>query len=634
MNASDDLAIKPSIEPQIHEAIRRVKGDEVDDLDNALKNAANEAYLDWPNEAGHRGPIELKIQGSIPAWAAGSLFRTGPGLSKIEGTPKGTLHLSHWFDGLAHTHRFNIVADTDSGKTKVFYSSRRQCDDFVEHVQKNGLGNMITFAQKSDPCVGLFGKLMSSWSAAKKDRETKKLENAAVTVQLGIPGLQSSPSATKGHRVRQTVWLGTDASFLREIDPQTLEPIGFAQQDAIHPSLNGHLSCAHAQRCPVTGDYFNINITAGPKPTYKVFRVSAATGQTDILANFSFSDLPLAYIHSFYLSQHFVILRVPSSHISAYGLSIPWKKNILDAMDPFDRSKRCRWFVIDRYHGRGLVARFDTEAAFFFHTVNCFEEPVSEVRGPKVTLSMDTVEYPTMDILDALRYDVMMNRDGKAKDFWGTGDKARAALPYLVRRKITIPVPEGPELPLSLTSYARLRCGYYAWKMLNGAEGVAGRIRSLSPQHLSWFRIRPHPPLSEHPISIVDNPINIPAPHVGELPTINPAYHTKRYRYVYSLAMGCRSTLVDTIVKTDLVTHEALQWNNPVGHTPGEAIFVGRPGASEEDDGVLLSVVLDGSCSKSYLLCLDAMTMKEMGRAEMDFAVGIGFHGVHTTTVA
>ncbi|ROV90520.1 hypothetical protein VMCG_09840 [Cytospora schulzeri] len=565
MSASDDL--EPVINSTIKEAIQRTAGDEVDDLGIALKNAVSEAYLNWPNEAGfdhldeHRGPIELNFQGTIPSWAAGSLFRTGPGLSKIEDTPKGTIQISHWFDGLAHTHRFDIVTDPENNRTKVLYSSRRQSDDFVNYVQQNGFHDMISFGQKSDPCAGLFSKLMTSWSAAKPNRETKKLENVAVTVQLGVPGLQSSSNPEGSHRAKKTVWLGTDAHYLRELDPQTLEPIGFAVQNALHPGLDGPLACAHAQRCPVTGDYFNINIDGGPKPEYKVFRVSATTGETVILANLSFHNLPMAYIHSFYLSEHFVILRVPSSHFSSHGLSMLWKKNLLEAMEPFDNSKRCRWFVVDRHHGRGLVTKFDTEAAFFFHTVNCFEEPVSQIRGPKVILTMDTVEYPTMDILEALKYDVLLNH------------------------------------------------------------------------RLAWLRIIPRRPMTEIPTPIVDKPINIPAPHVGELPTINPAYHTKPYRFVYSLAMGCRSTFVDTIVKTDLVTHEALQWNNPTGHTPGEAIFVGRPGASEEDDGVLLSVVLDGTCAKSYLLCLDAMTMKEMGRAEMDFAVGFGFHGVHTTEI-
>ena len=61
-----------------------------------------------------------------------------------------------------------------------------------------------------------------------------------------------------------------------------------------------------------------------------------------------------------------------------------------------------------------------------------------------------------------------------------------------------------------------------------------------------------------------------------------------------------------------------------------EPIFVPNPdGEKEEDDGVLLCVVLDGVKGSSYLLCLDARTMEELGRAEAEFAVALGFHGLH-----
>lgn len=53
------------------------------------------------------------------------------------------------------------------------------------------------------------------------------------------------------------------------------------------------------------------------------------------------------------------------------------------------------------------------------------------------------------------------------------------------------------------------------------------------------------------------------------------------------------------------------------------------PAGRAEDDGVLLSVVLDGDRGKSYLLCLDARDMTEVGRAEVDGVVGFGFHGEH-----
>lgn len=39
--------------------------------------------------------------------------------------------------------------------------------------------------------------------------------------------------------------------------------------------------------------------------------------------------------------------------------------------------------------------------------------------------------------------------------------------------------------------------------------------------------------------------------------------------------------------------------------------------------------MLDGEGAVSYLLCLDARDMKEVGWADCGVAVGFGFHGIH-----
>jgi torulene dioxygenase len=90
------------------------------------------------------------------------------------------------------------------------------------------------------------------------------------------------------------------------------------------------------------------------------------------------------------------------------------------------------------------------------------------------------------------------------------------------------------------------------------------------------------------------------------------------------------STFADGLVKYDAETHTTLRWSQQ-GQTPGEPIFVADPSSTEEDGGALLSVVLDGPNGKSYLLVLDAKTMKEIGRAHVDGVVGFGFHGVLVT---
>jgi hypothetical protein len=61
------------------------------------------------------------------------------------------------------------------------------------------------------------------------------------------------------------------------------------------------------------------------------------------------------------------------------------------------------------------------------------------------------------------------------------------------------------------------------------------------------------------------------------------------------------------------------------GHFPGEPIFVRRPGATADNDGILLSVVLDGRAGRSYLLALDPPTLESRARAFLPHHVPSGF---------
>ena len=63
------------------------------------------------------------------------------------------------------------------------------------------------------------------------------------------------------------------------------------------------------------------------------------------------------------------------------------------------------------------------------------------------------------------------------------------------------------------------------------------------------------------------------------------------------------------------------------GCFPGEPVFVAAPDADGEDEGVLLSVVLDGRKGNSFLLVLDARSLDELARAEVPHHIPFGFHG-------
>ncbi|KAK0123282.1 hypothetical protein ONS96_010280 [Cadophora gregata f. sp. sojae] len=435
----------------------------------------------------------------------------------------------------------------------------------------------MSFGQKQDPCVGVFGKLMSIFKSKIVARPAEQ-HNLGVTVLPNHPGFQNKgdEKTTSGHNPDiKNVWLGTDNSLMMKMDPISLKVEGFASQKDMNPELSGPIACAHSQRDHLTGDLYNFNLAFGKEAVYKVFRVSAHTGETDILATLSGPRILPAYIHSFFLTDDFVVLAIWSSHFGLNGLKIMWNQNILDGIDPFDKSKAVKWLVIDRKHGKGLVAEFDSEAAFSFHTVNAWQESSS---NGTFNIICDVICYDSLDILHSLYYTNIRSEGEGAVTF--ANEKGDSSRSHFARFRLTSIDPSRP--------------------LVRGPKVTAPLAEEL-------FRVK--------------------SPHTGDLPTINPLFSTRRSRYVYTLVNRGYSAFIDGISKFDTETRNTIFWDNPFGHTPGEAIFVPNPDGTEEDDGVLLSVILDGIKGTSYLVCLSAKTMEEVGKASVGSAVALGFHG-------
>jgi beta,beta-carotene 9',10'-dioxygenase len=111
-----------------------------------------------------------------------------------------------------------------------------------------------------------------------------------------------------------------------------------------------------------------------------------------------------------------------------------------------------------------------------------------------------------------------------------------------------------------------------------------------------------------------------------ELPRINYGRCNERpYRYTWGNGTG-PSGWVERIVKVDVSNRTTQSWSAP-GCFPSEPIFVARPQAADEDDGVLLSVVLDAAAERSMLLVLDAHDLSELARASVPHHIPFSFHG-------
>lgn len=110
-----------------------------------------------------------------------------------------------------------------------------------------------------------------------------------------------------------------------------------------------------------------------------------------------------------------------------------------------------------------------------------------------------------------------------------------------------------------------------------------------------------------------------------ELPRINYRHHNGRpYRYAWGVRAD--GPWLDHIVKLDVESGEVATWSQESCY-PGEPVFVPAPDAQREDEGVLLSVVLDAAREASSLLVLDATTLAERARAEVPHHIPHSFHG-------
>jgi beta,beta-carotene 9',10'-dioxygenase len=102
----------------------------------------------------------------------------------------------------------------------------------------------------------------------------------------------------------------------------------------------------------------------------------------------------------------------------------------------------------------------------------------------------------------------------------------------------------------------------------------------------------------------------------------------KDYRFVWGAADWPQPDggYASSIVKVDLRAEESKAFSDG-DRVYGEPVFVGRPGATDEDDGVLLAVGASQQTETSTLRVIDARTMELLASAEVPRAIPLGFHG-------
>ncbi len=160
-------------------------------------------------------------------------------------------------------------------------------------------------------------------------------------------------------------------------------------------------------------------------------------------------------------------------------------------------------------------------------------------------------------------------------------------------------------------------------------------------------------PLGDSPSKLVRWTINPNAATVSEdvvdgrsheFPRHNPMVGTMEHRFGYTAGGTSNreatfgSSLLGSTFKTDFRSGNVAEFDHGEGRQGAEPVFVGRQGATDEDDGWLLVTVYDATTNTSDLVILDARDLgaAEVARISLPARIPHGFHGdwVPDTSVA
>jgi torulene dioxygenase len=372
----------------------------------------------------------------------------------------------------------------------------------------------------------------------------------------------------------------TDANALQALDPVTLNPIPVIEDHSrysygdINPEFTGALSAAHHQYDPSTGDVYNVLVDPkGPNTAYQIMH-SNAKQQARLLTVIRYPKA--CYIHSMALSKKYLILILQPWYMGWMGLKPFFSQSFLDGLE-WDGKSRAQFYVIDRTTGEVKPPYAAEKPLFFFHTMNSWDNDDNN----EICIELVGSDSPS------IAYKLLTENLCKGNDELKSG------------------VQSTPEmLPEDLAEGRRYTISLNADK----------------PQ-----------PIQYEAVTVKGI----------ELPRFNSSKAGRKTKYVYgilnsnlglNLETGGTSNLFQAIAKFDTASKTNIIWEAKDEY-PGEPIFIPDPtvssdgDAAQEDNGVVLSVVLDGNTRQSYLLVLDAKTFQPMAKAKLPCHVPFGFHG-------
>ncbi|KAI8376534.1 putative carotene oxygenase [Radiomyces spectabilis] len=598
------------------------------DNPNRLKNEAAPSPVGLKNVPATQQAISLQLQGEVPKWVNGIMYRSGAGRYNILLDNGDTHHISHPFDGLAMLHRFEINGETQTVK----YSSRHTSHGVERRIGERD-PTLLTFGP--DPCKTIFGRMQTVYhhisrfgSNAKLQENDPEFDMVNVTITPNFP-LGERLEAETGIPRGQALVIKRDANTLQVVDNTTLEPIKMFTYGHISDKLQGQLCASHHQYDEETDEYVNFMVKLGPFPSFQLFILGPYLPNPSqpppeprlcepiwrhLGAWKTMQPLKPAYIHSFSLTKNYIIIPNFPYYYSFGGLSAIYYSCAYQTFY-WDETRPTLFQVVDRHTGRH-IATYDADPCFAFHSANAWDEEIKlPGGGTEHVIYMDYCTYENTDIVDA-SFEL-----GKLSS--GDIDLAQVAPAKFVIKKHTRDKKNHAIAPSQVRRY---RLGHVPspssskrWTPDAWSFGLEYNKRRVASYSVLGYDL--------------------------ELPRFNPRYNLRPYRYLWGVCESrhapsyASGAVVNGLIKLDLnrpyegkntdEKSSAKIWDEP-GSSCSEPIFVPNPEGTAEDDGVILSTVntIDQDKQEShYLLILDAATMAELGRTTLGTFHATTIHG-------
>jgi beta,beta-carotene 9',10'-dioxygenase len=286
----------------------------------------------------------LPIEGRLPDWLRGTLYRVGPARFEVGGR-----RLNHFFDGFSMLHRFSFAAGG------VSYANRFLQSRAFRAAQEGGRLDYQEFG--TNPERSLVRRVGDAFKPRLSD-------NAAVgVVRLGtdLVAMTASPRPIA-------------------FDADTLAVSGVAR-----PSP-AEINTAFPHLDRTSGEVLFWSIKLGPRPTYRLYARRGTSRWREI------ARLPAphpTYLSSFAITERYAVFAECPFLLSPFEMIFsdrPYLENFR-----WSGERPTVFTVVDRHSGLQR-ARLQAEPFFYFHHVNAFERDGDIV--------LDLVAYPDSAILE------------------------------------------------------------------------------------------------------------------------------------------------------------------------------------------------------------------------------------------